>query len=791
MQEDLDRDEWTTLNIDFGRILRKVLKYWWVFAAFLVVSLVISIIYNKCSQDVYRAGMTILLKDENNMKSAEMYQLTEGFGLSREMVNLANQKYILRSPKIIGHALKNLDFDITYMSIGKLKDVEVYGYDQMIRVRLDSLHVQPLGATFTLSQLSNGSFEINVKGQNVRGYNYLTNRQTDFYAEELNETFPIEIGKKIVTNAFSFTVEKYSAYSDLENFSNPIAFYFNDPRALVSQWVGSMSVYIDENGGTLANISVVGKNVSKLITFLNAYHSALLDYNLEKKNERASRTLMFLSTRISDTADSLQVAAERLRNFKVKNNFAGSTQYASNIQSIYFNDEKQLQELTIQRQYLLTLLEQLNNGENLEDYIATALNADNSLLQSQLREIIALQSIKEGLKDEKENNPYKKQIADNEQLLRNNIKTLVSQTISVYDYQISNTEKSMKELVSQVNGLSHIESEYQDLEREYKILDGIYTFLLQKQAETQIAKASNTEDSEMIDEPSYQEHILPKGRKNTTTAVAVGLLIPLIFIVLQEVLNRKIRSTKDLKRILPDAKIIGMVPFDKLQSETPLLDNKQSIISESFRSLRTKMNFIAAEKEKKVIMISSCNESEGKTFCAVNIAIGFALSGKKTLIINYDLRRPRIEKVLEIERTKRPGLSEYLSGAATKKEIIAPCRTENLFMIPAGTIPPNPAELIGTQRNKDLLSKISNDFDIVILDTAPIGNISDAQLLQPYADIFVFVVMNNRVEYGHMLETYEQISEHSKNVCIVFNGATETDREYRYYYSNSYYTSKH
>ncbi len=296
----------------------------------------------------------------------------------------------------------------------------------------------------------------------------------------------------------------------------------------------------------------------------------------------------------------------------------------------------------------------------------------------------------------------------------------------------------------------------------------------------------------MIGEPKFEGVISPNGSRNNRNALIIGLILPAIFFGLQEVLNKKVRSLKELRRALPNAKIVGLIPLDNSYGETPILSSQNSIISESFRTLRTKLGFIAPQSNKKIILFSSCRESEGKSFCSVNTAISFAMSGKKTLIINYDLRRPRAEKILNPDSrgTGMVGLSEYLNGMVPVEKILTKCETENLYMIPAGTIPPNPSELIESQTNKELLKNIKNYFDIIILDTPPVGSISDAQLLQPFADIFVFVVKNNQVESSHLSETYKTACELSKNICVVFNGATNNDREYRYYYSNGYYTHK-
>ena len=782
------QEEALTSNVDYVRLLKLCLKYWWVFALSIIMCLGAVFIYNRYSTRLYKVGTVILLKESD--KPASMNELTEGFGLSKEINNIENQKFIYSSPKNVSAALANLDFEITYFSIGKITDTEIYRNKPLI-VEYDSTHYQPYGATFIVSYKSEDQVEMRVFGKEIYCYNYQTNSFSDVYYENIDTTFVVRLGEPIKSRMYSFRIVKNTAEPLADALRNDIKFYFNTHDNLLAEWRSCLTVVTDQEGGTIAHVSAVGTDRHKLADFLRAMNEAALQYNLNKKNETALRTLNFLNLQLKQTADSLRIAQEKLRQFKEKYNFASNEQYSSNLQRSYFDKEKELQELMLEYEYLKLINEKLQSGEELEDYLAASSDSrNNSLINRQLQDLIIAQQTLVALKNQNDNNPYKKQIIDNAEMLRNNLKVLVAQSIDIYQKNIETTRKKINDMISEADRLPKLETEYLDLKRNYKIQDDVYTFLLQKESEAQIAKASNVTDNDILQEPTYISQISPNVRKNYTFGFALGLLLPLSFFFFRELINNKIRTTKELKRTIPDITILGTVPQGpKDIGDTPAITDPQSAISESFRTLRAKLNFINAEKKKKTLLFSSCNAGEGKTFCSLNMGITFALTGQKCLILNYDLRRPRIEKALGIEHAKV--ITDYLVGAATIDDILIETKQSNLWIAPAGTIPPNPSELIASEASRQLIEQVKEKFDIIIIDTAPIGYVADCRVLEPQCDVFVFVVKAYNCEYQHLRDTIETIKDEKVNsLYFLFNGEIHhRNRKYYNKYGYGYYYS--
>lgn len=768
-------------NMDYERMLRNMLRYWWVFVLSFGIAVTIAHFYNKTLVPIYRAGTTVLLKDSRGGSS---FELTEGFGLSSEQKNLENQRHIYSSSKMISQAIKGRNFEVSYYNVGRFCNIEMYGREVPFSVQFDSLHSQPIGAVFDVEYFSDEAVKVHIVGNSISGYDYSKSAYTSYFAYNVDSTVIIKLGQKYENDMCSFTLVPYGQFSK-GRLSGCVRFFFNTTQSIIGMWSGALSFNIDSEGGTVAHLSVVGTNVSKMVAFLQGLNEASVEYNLAQKNEVATRTLSFIQEQLRMTSDSLSAASDRLKAFKVRNGYVGRKSYAAKIDERYMEYDDQIQTLMLKRNNLKVIQDKLDRDDvSIEEYFPMASLNENGLIGKQLSELMAIQQTLNSMKSEFDSNPYKKTVLEEKEYLASNIKILVGQTIEAYDQQISQLQKFVTKMMSEADRLPDMETELQNIEREYNIQDAVYTFLLQKESETLIAKASNTADNDVLQDPCGLGQIGPNTSKNTSTAMAVGLLLPAAVFFLIEFLNKKVRSLKELKKTLPGLSVMGVIPQTDGCSELPCVDAPQLPISESFRTLRAKLRFVATDKEHKTIVISSCNSGEGKTFCAINIAANFALSGKRCLLMNYDLRRPRAEKALGID--SRNGITDYLVGNIGLEDIIVNTRVEGFDVMPSGSIPPNPSELIASEKNKELLDKMRQQYDVVVIDTAPIGCVADGRLLDQVADAFLFVVRSGKTEYEHLKETIDSLKdENVKSLCLLFNGAAHSHRNYSRY--GSYY----
>lgn len=326
------------------------------------------------------------------------------------------------------------------------------------------------------------------------------------------------------------------------------------------------------------------------------------------------------------------------------------------------------------------------------------------------------------------------------------------------------------------------------MEREFKLNDAIYTFLLQKRAEAQIASASNTPDYELIDEAKYFQAglISPRTKMNYIIAIFIGFIIPFIIILIRDFLNNKIRDIQEIETIssLP---IIGQVFHNNTKSNAIIRDYPKSPLADSFRAIRTNLQFFSKGVDKMVILMTSSGSGEGKSFCSVNLASVYALLGKKTLLLGFDLRRPALYTDLNLKN--ETGITSYLIKNSKLNDIIQRTEIENLDFIAAGPIPPNPVELIASENTKYFFSELKNKYEYIIIDSAPVGAVTDSFLLFKYADINVFTIRHNYTIKEALKNNLKNIEDKNiGNISLLINDIKINKPGYGYTYQSKYYT---
>jgi capsular exopolysaccharide synthesis family protein len=364
--------------------------------------------------------------------------------------------------------------------------------------------------------------------------------------------------------------------------------------------------------------------------------------------------------------------------------------------------------------------------------------------------------------------------------------------------QINEEERKLKLVNIEMEKLPVTEKNLINIQRKFDINNTVYTYLLEKRAETGIAKASNVSNNKIVDQADYFNYtqIKPDKKKNQLKAFAISLLLPAVLILLLYYFNERIIDNTDIIR-KTKVPVIGYISHSDEVKELPVYSNPSSSLSEGFRSIRTSLRYLIKDIEKPVIVITSTISSEGKTFMSANLAAITALSGKKVLLVGLDLRKPRIHKILGLENTI--GLSNYLSNGCDYSEVIKKTAIENLDYATSGPVPPNPAELINEMKMKAFLDRAKADYDIVIIDTPPVAVVTDTFLLADYVDVNIFIV-RQRYSSKNTLELIQEIYQNKKlkNMGIIINDISLSGyygyglrygyyRGYGYSYGRNYY----
>ena len=526
-------------------------------------------------------------------------------------------------------------------------------------------------------------------------------------------------------------------------------------------------------------------------------------YGLENKNQTADSTISFIENQLLIIMDSLALAEKKLEVFRKDNRFIDISSEGNYIQNRLgqFESEKATFELQLRYyQYLDNYLESKDTAGSIispsvmgiTDQVLLRLVSEFSEIQKQIAEV--------GYTLNREQSAYaliNRQLEQTRLALKENVNNgLASLRLS-----IAEVNDRIVELEKDLSNLPSTERQLINIERDFDLNNTVYTYLLEKRSESEIARASNVSDNRIIDKAAWHSTsiIKPQKKKNILIALIFGLVTPALALIILDFLNDKILDGKDVER-RTKVPVIGYISHCEGNVDLPVIEKPGSTLAESFRSIRTAIKYYVNDGEVKVIGVTSTISSEGKSFVSSNLAAIIAMLGKKVLLVGLDLRKPKLYKIFD--NIADVGMSTYLSGNSTYEEVIMSTNIDNLFLAPAGAIPPNPSELIESERMQIFMDRAKDEFEYIIFDTPPIGIVSDTMLLAPYVNINLFIV-RQRYSSRNTLDLIDRLHKQDrfKNMVIVINDiklsgyygygiryGSYTDRYGYNYYGRGYYS---
>lgn len=765
---------------DIRKMFRHVVANWYLFVIFVPLALGGVWVYHRYTVPVYKASITMIFKVDQE-RSLSQQVLTEGFGLSPELRNFENQSFIIRSHAMVLRAVNRLDFGVAYYSKGRFKDTELYGRTPFV-VEFDSLHPQLLNTDFELSVLPGGKTELSVKTEGGR-LHVFHGAQDAGYSGPIDFSAEARLGQRIEHPCFSFVIK--AAESNGGIASGNYYFRFKSHSEIASELRSSLSVSPYREGSSIIFISATGVQPQKLIRFLNTFSEELIENNLERKNDMANRSLTFIQRQLEQVAETLKITQQKLMDFRRDNRYMMPSDVSSKLSDEFFGMEKQKRSLELSLAYFDEIRRRLVSG-NLEesDFLLPAFSTEPAaLIQQFVREHLTLLNEARVIAQQAgENNPYLVELNQKIELSGQSLILSIDQQMESIRMQMRELKQTEAQLNAEIGNLPELERDYLAMERTHKLNDAIYTFLLQKSSETQIAKASNTPDNEVLD-PAYINGVVsPSKKSNYTRGLLLGFAIPVLIIGLRELFNTRIRSRDDVRSMFRELPIIGEILRSKEGSDNVVLKAATSEVTESFRSLRARLKYMMAGKDGCIITVSSTNTGDGKTFCAVNLASVLAISGKKTVLVGFDLRKPRLSEIFGLKNIS--GLSSYLIAQSELDEITFETDVKNLYIIPGGHIPPNPSELISSPSTQTLFETLRTKYDVIIVDTPPVGLVSDGRLLMEMADCNLYIVRAGVTDKEHFAVTMSNLFDDKIiGLAVVMNDVQIAGRNYGYYSS--------
>lgn len=738
--------------------LMRIVRHWYLFVVAVILAMFFAYVKNRSWQPLYVTEAKVMIEEG----ASNQYNFMQGFGVNRGYHNMNNQLLLLGSYDLIRKTVEKLPFSIDIYSQGRFKTSSLFAYPP-IEIKTTFLAENAYGADYQFVAIDSESFEILIKGNKISKDEIIKGRYNE----------PVECSR------FFITIHKLRELESQTSFF----FRFRTINSLESEFAGRLALnYVGDQSSVIA-LSLVGNDVERDKVFLDALSEEFLANNLEKKNSEAIRTIDFINDQLSYLLDSLNVSESQLRNFRLKNNIIDVNAYSSSLMAKLDGFNQKRSELDLKDAYFNYLSNYLTKNIKEESIVApSSLGVSDPTLLELVTQFNDLQMERSQIG---EKNPNYKRVTENIEKIRQALFEVLKNVKAVNNLERKSFDQQCAKIQSEIELLPAKEHQMINFERKYKINDNYYTFLLQKRSEAQIRKASNVSDNVILQRARVTSLInSDKKSKTYITFLVIGLLIPFAFIILKELLNFTIRTETDLQK-LTKYPIIGQIRHTNNLTPVLTVKSPKSAFTESFRVIRTRLEFITKRKTGVFIMVTSAEPHDGKTYFSANLSGVYGLANQKVLLIDMDLRNPNVSKLFELSTTK--GLVDYLINNATLNEITKKNLPYGFDVIPVGTVPPNPGDLIRSEELKQLLSQLKTMYDYIIFDTSPLGLVADAYTIAQMADANLIIVRSGKTNKNFFKNFISQINATNNlhNIYLVLNDIdVKKNGGYGYGYGN-------
>jgi capsular exopolysaccharide synthesis family protein len=789
-------------NINYKKIVQRFLGYRRLYIAAAVVFISIALIYNRTATVLYENSTTVMISEKERSALSASQDFLSGMAFLSGQNNIDNEIEVLRSFSIIKEAIQRLDIKSSIYSYEKsfysellegtniVKKTEEYERSP-IRIIIDPTHDQVTYLPFYIEFIDENTFNIYTKPQKdpVYLYNYIDDDITGVKPYR-HFRYKYNFGQEIKTEYCSFQILK-TEFFDKNYTNNRVLFFFmHNTNYLTFEYQAYLTVAPISQRASIIKLSLRGTNYYRVSDFLNSLASVFLDRNLQKKNNAAASTVSFIDAQISDFKDSLNTAEASLKTFRTSHQVMDLSFQGQQVFSRLDELESEKATLKEQLRYYNYLKDYFNRSKDITDLVApSSMNVVDPILTNLVSELISVNSDRAshmGTGSGADNillknynvriDNLKKTILEN---VENSQATLKS-SINELDYRIN-------KLSNQISLMPKTELQLKGIERKFDLNSAIYTFLLQKRAEAQISKASSMPDYEIV-EPARAlspKPVAPKSKLNLLAALFMAIILPTFYVLVVDFFNNKLNEVEEIEA-MAEKPVLGKIFHNFRKINLIVAQRPNSSVSESFRSVRTNFQFFDHSGKKQVVLFTSSSSGDGKTFCSINFASVLAMNGHKTALLEFDLRRPKIHQ--EFGASNMIGISSYLIDKAVIDDIILPTEIENLDLISAGPAAPNPAELIASDRTTEFLETLKEMYDYIIIDSAPVGIVSETFLLMKHSDVNILVVRIDftlRDAYKNALKGMQ--NNGFTNFSLLINDLNIRKESYKYGYDTKYY----
>lgn len=778
-------------SFDFATIYTVLILNWKWFVLSLIICMGAAHIYLRYATPIYQSAAKLLIKDDegsrSSFKGGNSIMSATNLGIISNSNGIDNEMEILKSRTLAQQTVYDLKLYVNYRHEGKLKDHILYG-NQEVNIDMDLEHLKKLNAPMNLKITREG------RNYHVTGsYNVpIDNNSFNPEAVNIDKTFsalPATIGTRV--GVVRFTQNGNYMLRDGESLKATMI----APEIAAGKYVGNLNVTESSKTTTIVDLVLNDEIPQRAIDYLKQLAIVYNRQANEDKNEIAVRTEQFINQRLEKINAELGSTEGQLENYKKRNNMVelktNATQAVANADQY----AQKLSEANTQVALLDELTKYMNEPSNRHQPIPSNVGLSDASATSLINEYnkIALQR-NQLLHSASENSPTVTPLTAQLDDLNSSIKRAMTQARAGLKIQRNSIAAQAGKYEGQINNTPEQERMLTQIGRQQEVKSGLYLMLLQKREENSISLAATADKGKLIDTPVFTGKVTPKNSIIMLIALILGLAIPAGILFLLEFFRYKIEGHNDVEK-LTNLPIIADVAIAseraKTKADIVVHENKNNLMEEIFRSLRTNLQFLLKQHDK-VIMFTSTTSGEGKTFIASNVAISFALLGKKVILVGLDVRKPRLAELFEID-DHHHGITNLLvkdevNWSDVKEQIIPSGINDKLDILMAGPVPPNPGELVTRESLDQTMEQLKEHYDYILIDTAPVGLVTDTLALGRISNATVYVCradFTQKASFG--LINSLSMEKKLPNMSIVLNGVDLSKKKYGYYYGYGKY----